>query len=141
VKITSAVGKLYGYSALIGIGCGCAGQLSYSYAQFKVPVDQMSSTIGFICMGQYVGLTLAICIAGAIFNNYAQNSVAAILPADTPIETVRALIEGIDKEFLAKLSEKMRTAVLEAVVDSIKKAYAISIAAGALMIGVTLLLK
>jgi hypothetical protein len=141
VSISSPVGKLYGYSALVGIGGGAAGQLSYSAAQFKVDPKYIPSTIGFICMGQYVGLTLALCIEGSIFNNYGQRYVAALLPAGTPIEVVRAVIQGVDTTILAAQTEETRLAILEAVVQAIRKTYPVTIAAGCLMFGATLMLK
>jgi len=141
VSISSPVGKLYGYSALVGIGAGSAGQLSYSAAQFKVDPKYIPSTIGFICMGQYVGITLALCIEGSIFNNYGQRYVTALLPPGTPIEVVQAVIQGIDTTILAAQTEETRLAILEAVVEAIRKTYPVTIAAGCLMFAATLMLK
>lgn len=92
-------------------------------------------------MGQYTGLTLALCISGAIFNNFAQNYVTELLPAGTPIEIIRAVIQGVDHTFLATQSAETRLLILEAVVESIKKTYPVPVAAGCLMIVATLFLK
>jgi len=115
--------------------------LSYSAAQFSVDPKDIPSTIGFICFGQYTGLTLALCISGAIFNNFAQNYVTLLLPPGTPIETVRAVIQGLGDTFLAAQSEETRVLILEAVVEAIKKTYPVTIAAGCLMIVATLFLE
>ena len=92
-------------------------------------------------MGQYVGLTLALCIEGAIFSNLAQNSVSDLLPAGTPIEVVRAVIQGIDTKILAEQSPETRLLILDSVVEAIKMTYPITITAGCLMVVATLLLK
>lgn len=92
-------------------------------------------------MGQYVGLTLALCIEGAIFSNYAQRYVAALLPEGTPIEVIRSVIQGIDPGILANQSEEIRLAVKVAVVETIRKTYIGTIAAGCLMLLATLFLK
>ncbi|KAH9208644.1 hypothetical protein DL95DRAFT_414595 [Leptodontidium sp. 2 PMI_412] len=141
INLSSDVGKLYGYSALIGIYGGAAGQLSYPAAQFRVDPKDIPSTIGFICLGQYTGLTLALCISGALFNNFAQNYVTMLLPPGTPIEITRSVIQGLDDTFLATQNPETRLLVLEAVVESIKKTYPVTIAVGCLMIVATLFLE
>ncbi|KAK0114836.1 hypothetical protein ONS96_013319 [Cadophora gregata f. sp. sojae] len=140
IDLSSDSGKLYGYSALIGIGGGAAGQLSYSAAQFRVDPKDIPATIGFICFGQYTGLTLALCISGALFNNFAQNYVTDLLPPGTPIDIIRAVIQGLDDSFLETQSAETRLLILEAVVEAIKKTYPVTIAAGCLMITATLFL-
>lgn len=92
-------------------------------------------------MGQYVGLTLALCIEGAIFSNYGQRYVAALLPKGTPIEVVRSVIQGIDTGILAAQTDETRELIKEAVVAAIKKTYPGTIAAGCLMLIATLMLK
>lgn len=67
-------------------------------------------------MGQYVGLTLALCIEGAIFSNFAQRYVGVLLPAETPIEVIRAVIQGVDVSILATQSSETRVRILEGVV-------------------------
>lgn len=125
----------------MGIGTGAAGQLSYSAAQVKVDPKYIPSTIGFICMGQYVGLTLALCMSGAIFNNLSLKYVAELLPPGTPTEVVRYVIQGIDTVTLQEQSEETKIKILEAIVKAISKTFPISITAGVAMIAATLLLK
>jgi hypothetical protein len=115
--------------------------LAYSAAQFKVIPEYIPSTIGFICMGQYVGLTLALCTSGSIFLNLAQSKVAALLPGGTPVLEIRAMIQGVDKAGLAALSEDLRGQILDAVLASIQATYPVSIFGGALVIVATVLLK
>lgn len=92
-------------------------------------------------MGQYVGLTLALCIEGAIFANYRQRYVAALLPEGTPIDVVQSVIQGIDTEVLAAQTEETRYLIKAVVVEAIKKTYPGTIAAGCLMLVATLMLK
>lgn len=64
-----------------------------------------------------------------------------LLPPGTPIEIIRAVIQGLDDTFLATQNPETRLLVLEAVVESIKKTYPVTIAAGCLMIVATLFLE
>jgi riboflavin transporter FmnP len=141
IDITSSQSKIYGYSSLVGIGAGSIGQLFYSVAQFKVVAHDIPSTIGFICMGQYVGLTVALCVSGSVFLNVAQKSVAAILPLGTPLETVRAVIQGTDKQMLFSQTGEVQQKIMALVVDAINNTYIVSLLGAALTIVATLLLK
>jgi hypothetical protein len=141
VNITTSTSKIYGYTALIGIGTGAAGQLSYSAAQVNIDPKLIPSTIGFICMGQYIGLTLALCMSGAIFNNLSQQYVTPLLPPGTPPNIVRTIIQDIDTTILQEQTEEARLEILEAIIKSIIRTYPISITAGAAMVAATLLLK
>ncbi|EHL02582.1 putative HC-toxin efflux carrier TOXA [Glarea lozoyensis 74030] len=60
ISPASDTSSIYGYSSLIGIGAGAIGQLFYSVAQFKVKPNEIPASIGFICMGQYLGLTVSL---------------------------------------------------------------------------------
>ena len=141
ITIASSQSKVYGYSSLVGIGAGSIGQLFYSVAQFKVKPHDIPATIGFICMGQYVGLTVALCVSGSVFLNVAQKSVAALLPPGTPLETVRAIIQGTDKQALLAQTMEVQKKILVVVVDAIKNTYIIGLLGAALATVATLLLK
>ncbi|KFY79698.1 hypothetical protein V499_01343 [Pseudogymnoascus sp. VKM F-103] len=141
VNITSSQSKVYGYSSLVGVGAGAVGQLFYSVAQFKVKAHDIPSTIGFICMAQYVGLTVALCVSGSLFLNVAQKSVAALLPPSTPLETVRAIIQGTDKQSILAQTIEVQQKIMVVVVDAIKNTYIVSLLGAALTVVATLLLK
>jgi hypothetical protein len=141
IKPASNTSKIYGYSSLIGIGAGAIGQLFYSVAQFKVKPHEIPATIGFICMGQYVGLTVSLCISGSVFLNVAQKTVAALLPSGTPLQMVRAIIQGTDKTLLLAQTIQVQQEILVAVVNAIKNTYIVSLLGAALTVVATLLLK
>jgi hypothetical protein len=134
------VQKIYGYSALIGLGCGAVGQISYSIAQFKVERDELMSAIGFICTGQYFGIVFALTVSGAIFQNLAQDKIAALLPPGTPIDEIRAAVQGLG-DVLNAQTQKTRAKVLHALIDSIHSVWPVSISGAALMVATILFLK
>lgn len=140
IDINSPSGKSYGYTALMGIGAGAIGQLSYSMAQFKVEPELVSSTVGLICMGQYFGITLGLTICGAIFQNLAQKKVSAALPPGTSIDDIRAAIQGLGDVF-SNQDPRTNERVLEAIVWSVTRTYALAMAAGAAALLATLLLN
>lgn len=140
VKSSTSVQKIYGYSALIGIGCGAVGQISYSIAQFKVDPDEVMSAIGFICTGQYFGIVFSLIISGAVFQNLAQQKIAALLPPGTPLSEIRAAVQGIG-DVLDAQSQQTRAKVLNALLDSIHSVYPVSMTGAVLMVVTVLFLK
>ncbi|EPE25899.1 MFS general substrate transporter [Glarea lozoyensis ATCC 20868] len=141
ISPASDTSSIYGYSSLIGIGAGAIGQLFYSVAQFKVKPNEIPASIGFICMGQYLGLTVSLCVSGSVFLNVAQKTVAALLPPETPLQIVRAIIQGTDQTLLLAQTIQVQQEILVAVVDAIKNTYIVSLLGAALTVVATLLLK
>lgn len=92
-------------------------------------------------MGQYVGLTLALCVSGSVFLNVAQKSVAALLPPETSLDTVRAMIQGTDKKVLLDQPVQLQQEILVATVNAIQNTYIVSILGAALTVVATLFLK
>lgn len=92
-------------------------------------------------MGQYVGLTVALCVSGSVFLNVAQKSVAALMPPGTPLETVRAIIQGTDKQTILAQTIEVQQKIIIVVIDAIKNTYIVSLLGAVLTIAATLLLK
>jgi hypothetical protein len=92
-------------------------------------------------MAQYVGLTVALCVSGSVFLNVAQKSVSSLLPVGTPLETVRAIIQGTDKKALLSLTKDVQQRIVVVIVDAIKNTYIVSLFGAILTIVATSMLK
>ncbi|KAK1770262.1 major facilitator superfamily domain-containing protein [Phialemonium atrogriseum] len=139
IGLDSPAGKSYGYTAVMGIGAGAIGQLSYSIAQFKVDPSLVPEAVGLICMGQYLGITVGLTVSGAIFQNLAFNRVSAVLPAGTSADDVKAAIQGLE-DTLASVDAITRREILLAIVSAVNSTYTLAIAAGVVALVSTILL-
>ena len=128
VDLHTNAGKLYGYSILVGIGCGLFVQAGFSVAQAKVPPEQLGAATGFIALGQLIGPTVALSIAGTVFINTAANDLQKILP-DVPISAIKNAIAGTASNLLATLDPATQEQALNAIVQSIQKVYILGIVA------------
>ncbi|KAF2806152.1 uncharacterized protein BDZ99DRAFT_394619 [Mytilinidion resinicola] len=131
VKSSTSVATAYGYSILIAIGAGGCLQLGYSIAQAINPVSKHPSAIRFINMAQLGGTTIALTIAGRLFQTYAfknvKNAVAGLGFTDAQVS---AAVSGAQGTLFDSLTPQVRAAVLEGIVKAISKAYVLVIAGG-----------
>ncbi|KAI9805868.1 MAG: hypothetical protein M1825_000482 [Sarcosagium campestre] len=136
----SSVGRIYGYTILLGVGGGSICQTSFSVAQAKVEKNQISQAVGYITCAQIGGATIALAIANSIFINQSANQIVTLLP-DVPLATVRGAIAGAGSAFFRTLSAEVRAQVIHIIVNSISKTYILAITAGALATVLSLFMK
>jgi Major Facilitator Superfamily len=140
VDNTTTTSQIYGYSILIGIGCGAFVQASFSVAQSKVSTDDIPSVVGFIASAQILGITMALAIANTVFLNDAARKIAVILP-NAPVQEVKAAIAGVGSSFFNTLSPDVRQNVLHAIVKAMDNVYILVVTAGALTVILALFMK
>lgn len=123
--------RIHGYSALIGIGAGMYIQTSFSVAQAKVPPARASDAASFIALAQNLGITLALAISGAVFQNLALDKLHVLLP-QVPREALRQAILGPSSGLLQGLPENVRKEALHMIVKSMSHTYYLVVVAGCL---------
>ena len=128
VNLDTKAANLYGYSILVGIGCGIFVQAGFAIAQVKVPPEQLGAATGFVALGQLIGPTIALSVAGTVFIDTATSNLEALLP-NIPVATIKNAIAGTAGPLLATLDQTTRTDALKIIVDSIQKVYILAIAA------------
>ncbi|TGO10818.1 hypothetical protein BTUL_0125g00320 [Botrytis tulipae] len=136
----TSIAKIYGFTILIGFGVGLFAQASFSVAQAVVAEELVSSAVGFITCAQVGGVTIALAIANSVFLNGSQEKIQAILP-DLPAAEIQQAIAGAGSEFVKNLTEIQQKEVIQAIVESMSKTYAMIITAGALTVVLSLLMK
>ncbi|KAM0313821.1 hypothetical protein ACHAO8_005212 [Botrytis cinerea] len=136
----TSIAKIYGFTILIGFGVGLFAQASFSVAQAVVAEELVSSAVGFITCAQVGGVTIALAIANSVFLNGSQEKIQAILP-DLPAAEIQQAIAGAGSEFVKNLTEIQQKEVIQAIVESMSKTYAMVITAGALAVVLSLLMK
>ncbi|KAJ4287145.1 hypothetical protein N0V90_012543 [Kalmusia sp. IMI 367209] len=131
VKPSTAAGVVYGYSIPIAIGAGGSLQIGYSVAQATVSAAQHSAAIRFINSSQLGGTTIALTIAGRVFQTYAFKNVKhALAGLGFTDSQIGGAIAGAQGDLLDSLSPEIREAVLGGIVKAIAKAYILVIAGG-----------
>jgi MFS family permease len=88
--------KIYGYEVLLAVGTGIALQTAYTVIVVKVPPREVPAAIGFINVAQIGSITIALSIAGSIFQNVGFNELKEALAQFNFSEPdLRAALGGI----------------------------------------------
>lgn len=94
---------IYGYTSLLGIGCGASSKAPYSIDQALVAPEIVQLAIGFISCAQIDGAGIGVAISNGVFLKTAQNSIAKILPY-VDLRTNQGVISGVGNSFYETLS-------------------------------------
>ncbi|KAJ5992170.1 major facilitator superfamily transporter [Penicillium sp. IBT 35674x] len=125
---TSPISRVYGYSALIGIGAGMFIQTGFSVAQAKVSPNRASDAASLIAFAQNIGIVLALAISGSIFQNQALDSLQELLPG-IPREALRGAISGFNSDLIKTIPAETQAKVIHAIVHAMSHTYYLVITA------------
>jgi MFS family permease len=140
VGTSTSTSAVYGYSSLNGLGIGMFLQASFSVAQALVSSEDIPAAVGFISTGQITGITIGLAVANSVFLNKAESNIKVILP-NASLGEIQAAILGVGSQFVKNLPGETRTAVINAIVEAMSKTYFGAIAAGSLVVVMSLFLK
>jgi hypothetical protein len=140
IDTSTSVAECYGYSILVGFGVGLFAQASFSVAQAINEPAMAPLAIGFITCAQVSGVTIALAIANSIFLNGSQDKLAELLPGASR-EEIQNAISGSGSHLFETLPRDLQARVLSAIVDSQSETYYLVVAAGALVLILSLLMK
>lgn len=128
---TTSANKIYGYSALIGLGCGTYLTAGFAVAQALVPVSEMSNSVGFMAIGQMMGQIVLLCLAGTLYQNLAYTRIKAVVPGISRPGAFQ-LTTGRHSPTFDGLSEELQFEVVKIVTRGIRNAFAPIVPAAAL---------
>ncbi|CZR65434.1 related to DHA14-like major facilitator; ABC transporter [Phialocephala subalpina] len=74
--------RLYGYTVLIGSGCGSFFTAGFSVVQQLVPVAELSNAISFMAFGQTMGQIAILSLGGSLFQNIGLQRLRQLLLID-----------------------------------------------------------
>ena len=142
VDINTSTSKIYGYTALLGIGAGLVGQSGYVISQAKVPPKEASSVISFMNLGQIGSIVMALTIAGTVFQNAAiKNLTSSLAGHGYSIPEIKSAVSGSQSIIFREGSPEVKELALRAIITAMDDVFICLIAAGALGITVGLLMK
>ncbi|CAG7924820.1 unnamed protein product [Penicillium olsonii] len=132
--------KIYGYTILLGTGVGCFCQAGFAIAQMKVKPEEIPFCVGFMTVGQMLGIVFGTGISGALFVNFAQQALQKVFPSATEDEISNA-ISGVGSQLLRSASSEEYAAAIHGITEAIQLAYVPIIAAGAICLVCSLAMK
>jgi len=132
VKINTATSKVYGYSALIGMGVGASVQAGFPVSQALIRgPEEITDVVGFMGVAQSTGITTILAIAGCIFNNLSFKKISNVLP-DMAASDIRTLTAGTTSEIYNTLTPADRAAAVNEIVETIGNIWYLFLACGVL---------
>ena len=141
VNSETSTNKIYGYEVLVAAGAGLTFQVAYTVVVVKVTQAEVPAAIGFINVGQIGGVTIALSIAGNIYQNVGfiklREALALYNFSDSEL---REALGGATSAILENQGT-VRGQALAAIVTTISQIWVMIIAAGALCFVSSLCMK
>jgi hypothetical protein len=133
VSTTTKTAAYYGFEILIAVGSGVVFQTGYAIAAAKVPRSGIASSIGFINVAQIGSISIALAIAGSIYQNLGYVKLHDALAGYGFSESeLRSVLAGSKSAIFQRGDARVQELAVGAVVDTMSETYALVIAAGAI---------
>ncbi|KAI1918584.1 hypothetical protein LOZ65_004818 [Ophidiomyces ophidiicola] len=140
VDVKTSDAKIYGYTIILGTGVGCFCQAGFAVAQMKVKPDEIPFVVGFMTVGQMLGIVLGTGIAGAVFVNYSEQALAKLFPHASKTEISNS-IAGVGSNLIRSAGTETAAKAIEAITRAIQLAYIPIIAAGGICLICSVFMK
>ncbi|KAF2792189.1 MFS general substrate transporter [Melanomma pulvis-pyrius CBS 109.77] len=128
---STTANQIYGYTSLIGLGCGTYLTAGFAVAQVLVPASELSNSVGFMAIGQMMGQIVLLCLAGTLYQNLAYTRIIDVVPGISRPGAFQ-LTTGRHSPAFENLSEELQNEVVEIVTRGIRNAFAPIVPAAAL---------
>jgi len=142
VTSTTSTNAIYVYEVLIGAGSGCTLQIGYAVAAAYVPPSRTAQVIRFQNVSQIGSTTIALAVAGCIFQNIGYDRLQhALAGSGFSNSDLRTTLAGVQSPVLHEGDMDTRSRAIAAIVSTLGDLYGLVIAAGGLMILSSLLMR
>ncbi|KAF2092920.1 MFS general substrate transporter [Rhizodiscina lignyota] len=142
INTDTSSAKIYGFSALMGVGAGLTQQAAFSISPMLVPADRASDALNFISLAQTSGILLSLTISSAVFQNVGfRNLQNALRGLDLPAADIHAALAGAKSDLLTTLPPAFREKAIVAIVNALRDGYLLVVAGGSIAIVCALLMK
>ena len=132
--------KIYGYTIILGTGVGCFCQAGFAVAQMKVKPSEIPYCVGFMTVGQMLGIVFGTGISGALFVNLAQDALRTVFPGADETQISNA-ISGVGSGLLQSAGSAEKAMAIHGITRAIQMAYVPVIAAGSICLICSVLMK
>lgn len=142
VTSTTSTRAIYGYQVLIGAGSGCTLQIGYDVAAAYVPPSRTAHVIRFQNVSQIGYTTIALAAAGCSSQNIGYDRLQQELAVSGFSNSdLRTALAGVLSLVLHSGDMETRSGAIAAIVSTLGDLYGLVLAAGALMILSSLLMR
>lgn len=97
----------------------------------KVQPNEIPYSVGFMTVGQMIGIVLGTGMSGALFVNYGQRALAQVFP-DVSADVISDALAGVGSGLIDSASPEVRAQAIHGITRAIQLAYVPIIAAGAI---------
>lgn len=119
---------------------GCFCQAGFAVAQMKVKPTEIPYCVGFMTVGQMLGIVFGTGVSGALFVNSAQNALRAVFPGASETQISNA-ISGVGSELLRSAGPVKEMAGIHGITRAVQLAYVPVIFAGSVCLICSLLMR
>jgi hypothetical protein len=142
INTTTPSGQIYGYEIMVAAGTGLVWQNAYAVAVAKASTKDSSKALGFINLAQLGTTSIALAIAGSLFQNLGFRELKRVFAGyPYPDDYIRSALAGRISPVFSSANENVIPIAIEAVAETIRKVFAPAMAAGALLTVSSLLMR
>ena len=142
INTNTPKGHIYGYEILVAAGTGIAWQNAYSVATAKVSPKDRPKALGFINFAQLGTISIALAISGSLFQNIGFHDLKrAFVGYGYSDAELRSALAGRISLVFSSADQAVIHITTMVVAETIRKLFALVIAAGSLVTVSSLLMK
>lgn len=139
---STSPGVIYGISVVMALGIGLTWQIGYTVATLKVSPEDIGNAISLQNLAQIGGTTIALVIAGQVFQTVAFSNLSkALNDQGYSAAEIHDAVAGAQSALLSGLEGELRDHALFAITDAIRTSFIPVITAGALILVAGLFMK
>ncbi|KAK6082806.1 major facilitator superfamily transporter [Seiridium cupressi] len=129
----SSEGSVMGFETIAAAGLGLMWQISLPISSVVLPPHERMDAAALFNMGQMGGVSIALAIAGAIYENVGFRLVSDVVSGmGFSSHDIRELLSGADSPVLSALEPGMLGLIVDTVTKAIVSCFYLTLAAGAI---------
>ncbi|KAK8004477.1 hypothetical protein PG989_004196 [Apiospora arundinis] len=133
LKPSTPVANLYGFSVIMGAGCGLTMQLGYAVTSLKVKPEDAVNAITLQNVSQIGSQVLCLVIAGRVYQSTAVSNLTPVLAGQGfGLQEIQNAAAGAQSTIFKEIDGPLRAAALDAVTGAMQTTFVLVLVAGAL---------
>ncbi|KAK8032552.1 hypothetical protein PG990_002286 [Apiospora arundinis] len=133
LKPSTPVANLYGFSVIMGAGCGLTMQLGYAVASLKAKPEDAVNAITLQNVSQIGSQVLCLVIAGRVYQSTAVSNLTPVLAGQGfGLQEIKNAAAGAQSTIFKEIDGPLREAALDAVTGAMQTTFVLVLVAGAL---------
>ncbi|KAK6832902.1 hypothetical protein PG987_007596 [Apiospora arundinis] len=133
LKPSTPVANLYGFSVIMGAGCGLTMQLGYAVASLKAKPEDAVNAITLQNVSQIGSQVLCLVVAGRVYQSTAVSNLTPVLAGQgLGLQEIQNAAAGAQSTIFKEIDGPLRAAALDAVTGAMQTTFVLVLVAGAL---------